>query len=191
MSSTIEIVATALILALTTAIATGILQLPYAAFASPIAAVIMVIASLGAFSVYPAVGLALFLLTAILFFKRNVNTTFFTQTPTYGDESIRNQYTEKAKPYASMRSGPRSYEEFAETDQMNPMIGPLQEGFEPAPFGDEQGAPVDGQYPKELPRASASPDGEEYLYKPDPTTGSNEFVRFGPDMDEKKTAFAY
>lgn len=191
MSSTVEIVATALILALTTAVATGMLQFPYAAFASPIAAVIMVIASLGAFSVYPAVGLALFLLTAVLFFKRNVTNTFLNKATTYGDESIRNQYTDEAKPYASLRSGPRSYDEFAETDQLNPMIGPLQEGFEPAPFGDEQGAPVDGQYPKELPRASASPDGETYFYRPDSTTGSNEFVRFGPDMDEKKTAFAY
>jgi hypothetical protein len=191
MASTIEIVAVGLILALTTGIATGIVQLPYAAFASPISAVVMVIAALGAFSVYPAVGLALFLLTAILFFKRNVSGTFLTHAPTYGETNIRDQYIEKAQPHASMRSGPRKYDEFAETDQTNPMIGPLQEGFEPAPFGDEQGAPVDGQYPKELPRVSASPDGEEYVYRPDEDTGSNEFIRFGPDMDEKKSAFAY
>jgi hypothetical protein len=150
----------------------------------------MISASLGAFSVYPAVGLALFLLTAVLFFKRNVANALFTQT-VYGDESIRNQYTDTAQPHASLRSGPRSYQEFAETDQTNPMIGPLNEGFEPAPFGDEQGAPVDGQYPKELPRESASPDSETYLYRPDASTGSNEFVRFGPNMDEKVAAFAY
>ena len=189
MTSTTEIVATGLILILTTAVATGMFQLPHE-LTNPIVSVVLVIAALGAFAVYPAVGLALFLLTAVLFFKRNVASTFFAKT-TYGTDSIRKQYVEDAKPYMGMRSGPRSYDEFAETDVSNPMIGPLTEGFVPAPYGDEQGAPVDGQYPKEMPRDSVSPDSQEYIYRPDAETGSNDFVRFGPDLDEKKSAFAY
>jgi hypothetical protein len=185
-----EIVATGLILLLTTAVATGMLHVPIELSRSPIIAVIMVIVTLAVFAVYPVVGLALLLFTVVLLFKRNVLRTFFANR-VYGEDSIPDQYVAVAKPHEEVRSGPRSYNEFAETDASNPMIGPLQEGFEPAPYGDEQGAPVDGEYPKEMPRASESPDSQEYIYRPDATTGSNEFVRFGPNLDEKMKAFAY
>ena len=74
------------VLGLATALATGALQVPYAAASSPYATVILVIAAMGAFSVYPVVGLALFVLTAVLFFKRNVHTTL---SSVYGEHSIR------------------------------------------------------------------------------------------------------
>jgi hypothetical protein len=180
------------LLALTTAIATGYVHMPHMLVGSPYAPVLFVIVSLVAFATYPVVGLALFLMTAVLFFTRNMNTTLFAGQSTYGEDAIPKQYMAKAAaPSESIQSGPRAYDEFAETDQRNPMIGPVHEGFEPAPYGDEQGAPVDGMYPKEEPRASADATVEEYLYRPEPETGSNDFSRFGPDLDQKKAAVAY
>jgi hypothetical protein len=187
-----ELMASGAILALATAIATGYLNPPRALVATPAMSVVFVILGLIAFMNYPAAGLALFFLTAVLFYKRNIGTTMAAAAATYGDVAIMNaEVARKAAAHSSMSSGPREYEQFQETDAANPMIGPLMEGFEPAPYGDEQGSPIDGQFPKEAERASASADSQEYVYRPDADTGSNEFVRIGPDMDEKKTAFAY
>lgn len=180
-----------LILLLATAIATNMVQVPYVAVSSPIATVVMVIASIGAFSVYPAIGLALFVLTAILFFKRNVNRASVFAQSTYGEDSIMTQPHETAYPYESQESQPREYSQFKETDASNPALGPVVENFEPAPYGDEQGAPVDGQYPKERARASESSEERDYTYRPDAETGNNEFKRYGPDLDEKVSAIAY
>ena len=63
------------------------------------------------------------------------------------------------------------------------------EGFSPAPIVD--GEPVDGQYPTQDPRASSPTVASEYTYRPAEDTGSNEFKRYGPDLDEKKQSFAY
>lgn len=182
-------------LAFTTAIATDYLVLPFAAFSSPIAIALLVIASLGAFRVAPAVGLALFLLTAVLFFKRNAARVFSAKS-SYGDVSIPGEQHTDAIPFGSQASQPRQYDQFRETDPTNPMLGPIREGFadaggEPAAFGDEAGAPVEGSYPIDADRASSTPEARDFVYRPEPDTGSNEFVRFGPDMDEKKKAFAY
>lgn len=176
------------VLGVATALATGAIQLPYAAASSPYATVILVIAALGAFSVYPVVGLALFVLTAVLFFKRNVHTTL---SSVYGENSIRTQAVADAVPHESQKSGPRAYDEFNETAPNNPMIGPLQEGFEPAPYGNEAGAPVDGQFPKEKERPEAALNPMDHAYRPAPDTGSNEFERHGPNIDQKTDAFAY
>jgi hypothetical protein len=62
---------------------------------------------------------------------------------------------------------------------------------EHAAYGDEQGSPVDGQFPKEAPRPSSTPQGVDYNYRPDESSGDNTFTRFGPDLDEKKKVFAY
>ncbi len=183
-----ELLVAAAILALTTAVATDSFALPYAATSSPYATVLLVIAALGAFSASPTVGLSLFLLTAVLFFKRNVHTTM---NSVYGETSIRTQPHATAAPYESQSSGPRNYEEFAETAPTNPMIGPIKEGFEPAAYGDEAGAPVDGQFPKEKERPEGEPQAIDYVYRPAADMGSNEFERYGPDMDEKITAFEY
>jgi hypothetical protein len=185
-----EITVTALVLAFTTAIASGYVNLPYASLSSPVAVVVLVIASLGAFMVAPAVGLSLFLLTAVLFFKRNVDKAL-SHSSTYGANSIMAMPSVPASPYSTQSSGPRQYDEFQETNASNPMIGPKIENFEPAPYGDEQGSPVDGQFPKETPRASSAPTPVDYVYRPDADTGDNTFERFGPDMDEKKVIFSY
>lgn len=180
-----------LILLVATAIATNMVQVPYVAVSSPIATIIMVIAAIGAFSVYPAIGIALFLLTAVLFFKRNVNRTSMFAQSTYGEDSIMTQPHVDAYPYESQASQPRDYSQFKETDASNPALGPVTENFEPAPYGDEQGAPVDGQYPKERPRASEMSEERDYTYRPEADTGNNEFQRYGPDLDEKVSAIAY
>ena len=192
MKQMLEFAVAVAIVALATAFATDSIPLPYAATSSPFATVILVIAALGAFSVYPAAGLALFLLTAVLFFKRNVHTTM--SKSTYGADSIRKNPIQTASPYESASSGPRSYNEFAETNPTNPMIGPVNrpvEGFEPAAYGDEAGAPVEGQYPTDEDRPQGESEPVDYMYRPSEDTGTNAFERYGPDMDEKKLAFDY
>ena len=186
-----ELIVAALVVAFTTALATDYVHLPFALFASPFATAAIVIVSIGAFTVYPAIGLAMFFFAAVLFFKRNVYSMIASAQTTYGKNSIRAQPHVDAVPNASMRSGPRQYEQFDETDTANPMIGPVMEAFEPAPYGDEQGAPVDGQFPTDEDRTSADPVTESYIYRPDEDTGSNEFKRYGPDLDEKAPSFAY
>ena len=47
------------------------------------------------------------------------------------------------------------------------------------------------QYPKEAPRASEMSEERDYSYRPESDTGSNEFQRYGPDLDEKVAAVSY
>ena len=192
-----ETLTAVVVLAFATAIATDYIQLPFAAFSSPVAIFVLVVASLGAFTVYPAVGLALFLLTAVLFYKRNAASLLAKSS--YGDASIPAESMGAAVPYGSAASQPRLYDQFKETDPANPMLGPVREGFataggvvdEPEAFGKPNDAAPVGSYPIDETRASSTPEPRDYVYRPEPDTGSNEFVRFGPDMDEKKTAFGY
>lgn len=176
-----QIVATIIILAVTTAIATDKVTIPHYTN-SPIATVLLVIAALGAFSVYPLAGLALFLLTAVLFFKRNVHTTI--SNSMYGETSIRTMANEPAQPYSTQSSEAREYSHFQET------AGKM-EGFEPAPYGDDSGSPVEGQYPVGEERPDGDAVGLDYTYRPDEDTGNNEFKRYGPDLDEKLASFKY
>lgn len=186
-----EMISSVAILVLTAAIAADYVRFPYLMMTGHAATVIMVIAALGAFAVYPAAGLSLFLLTAVLFFKRNVHRTVSAIDSKYGETTIPEQVV-KAQPYESAASGPRHYNQFQETNPGNSMLGPQQvEGFEPAPYGDEMGSPVEGQYPTDEARVASSPEALEYVYRPDPETGSNVFTRYGPDIDEKKKAFQY
>lgn len=196
-----ETLVAVVVLAFTTAIATDYIVLPFAAFSSPVAIAVMVIAALGAFRSYPAVGFALFLLTAILFFKRNAARVFSEKT-NYGDVSIPAERMGDAVPYGSDASQPRQYDQFRETDPSNPMLGPIREGFSSAPGiadGDEgpigldaeAGAPV-GSYPLEKPRAEGVPEPRDFIYRPEPDTGDNAFVPIGkPLEDTKMTAFKY
>jgi hypothetical protein len=63
------------VLVLTTCIATGVVKVPMWATKSYITAIVLVILSLGAFSKDPMLGVSFFLLTAVILFSRNVNTT--------------------------------------------------------------------------------------------------------------------
>ena len=191
-----ELAATLLIIALVTAIATDNLALPADIAQSPITVVLLVISALASFHIFPIVSLALFLLVAVLFFKRNVNMTLHSaknnSETMYAETSIRmTQPQDAAMPYSSESSQPREYDQFQETNPANPMLGPLKEGFEPAPFGDEVGSPVDGQFFKEQERVEVNPTSQSYTYRPDASSGENTFERFGPELDEKITASAY
>jgi hypothetical protein len=189
------------ILALTTAIATDYIVLPFAAFSSPVAIAVMVIAALGAFRSYPAAGFALFLLTAVLFFKRNA-ARVFSEKVNYGDVSIPAERVGDAIPYGSSASQPRQYDQFRETDPQNPMLGPIREGFSSAPgiadgdegpigLDSEAGAPV-GSYPLDKKRAQGTPEPRDFIYRPEPDTGDNTFVPVGKPMEDTKiTAFKY
>ncbi len=184
-----ECVSSVLVVALGTAVATNYISLPPKLVANPITTVLLVLLAVGAFVKYPVLGIALFLTTAIILFKRNTMTA--RAAATYGVETIRRQAHEDAAPSASIASGPREYDQFQETDAHNPMHAIAQEGFEPAPYGDaELGETVEGVYPIGAARTSESAESDDFMYRPT-DSGSNAFERFGPDMDEKRAAFAY
>jgi hypothetical protein len=96
-------------------------------------------------------------------------------------------------------SSPRPYDEFKETDPRNPMLGPVKvtEGFEsllradPAPFGDEEGNVPYGSYPRDQARAESQGEVRDFVYRAERDTGSNEFQRCGPNLDEKTDSFKY
>lgn len=262
--SPVEIGLTVLVLALTTAVATKMFVLSNNVTSSPITAVVLVVLALGVFTTYPAVGIALLLLLAVLMFNRNVRNTMrmivrsqgdnfqnvatgrtsddmfqgqmngpkypdtlaANATPnnqsvsnillanrpqipmpsgpavpppayrgTYGADSIMGESIPVAvgAPEGGIHSSPRPYDEFSETDPNNPLLGPVKvtEGFEPATFGAEEGDVPYGGYPRDQERASSSGETREYTYRPDQDTGSNEFKRFGPNLDEKTDSFKY
>jgi len=268
-----EIGLTVVVLALTTAIATKMFVLSSKITSSPITAVVLVVVALALFSVYPAVGISLLLLTAVLMFNRNVRTamkaigkplrndnfqnvaaTLTTVSddmfqgqmngPTYPDRTVANaapanesltniMYTNRPPipmpsgppipPPASrgkygadsimtenvgdavgasergFMSAPRPLDEFNEMNPSNPMLGrvKVEEGFEsllpkePAPFGAEEGTVPYGSFPRDAQRASSTGEVRGYTYRPEMDTGSNEFKRFGPDLDEKTDSFKY
>lgn len=191
MANNTEMLMSIVVLAFAAALASDTIRLPYIMMAGQTATILLVIASLGAFSVYPAVGLSLFLLTAVLYFKRNVNATLGSAKSVYGVDTIMEQPHVPAAPFSNEASQPREYSEFQETNPANPMLGPVSEGFEPAPYGAEQGSPVEGQYPVDEERAMSEPTPLSYVYRPDPETGSNAFEREGPNLDEKKDVMNY
>jgi len=183
-----EIVAAVCLLAITSLVATNSsIQLPAAA-TSPIVGVVLVILGLGIFPYSPVVAIALLLLVAVLFFKQNVATTVRSSVSQYADVTVPDQSMSAATEYSSTKSDPRSYAQFQETDPMNRMYGSV-EGFSPAPIA--EGEPVDGQYPTQDPRVTSPTVASEYNYRPSDDTGSNEFQRFGPQLDEKKQSFTY
>lgn len=185
-----ECVSSVLVVAAATAIATDYVALPPRLATHPVTMVLLVLLAVGAFIKYPVMGISLFLLTAIVLFKRNTMTA--RAYATYGIDSIRRQAHDHADPNATMSSQPRQYDEFQETDAHNPMLATVQEGFEPAPYGDaELNENVEGTFPIGAPRADSTATGEEYVYRPDRETGSNAFERVGPNLDEKMASFAY
>ena len=178
------------ILALTSVVATGYLDIPVNPTIAPIAVALLVIAALGSFSLYPVVGIALFAFIGVLMFKQNIF-RMSASKPTYGEIAIAEQPHVHAQPYKTMHVGPREYDQFNETDGHNPLLS-TTEGFEPAPFDSEVGASVEGQYPIDEARATGKPDTHEYTYFPDSKTGSNEVEQEeGVGLDEKLQAIGY
>jgi hypothetical protein len=185
-----ECVGSIVVVAAGTAIATDYLALPPALVTHPVTMVVLVLMAVSAFVKYPVLGIALFLLTAIVIFKRNTMTA--RAYATYGIDTIRRQAHDRADPSESLSSQPRQLEQFQETDAQNPMYATEQEGFEPAPYGDaELNENVEGAFPIGAARATSTADTSEYIYRPDRETGSNAFERMGPNLDEKMASFAY
>jgi len=184
-----EIIAAVSILAITSLIATNnMISLP-SALTSPVVGVFLVIIGLGLFSHSPVIGISVLLLVAILFFKHNIATaTVRSPISQYADATVPDQSMGAATEYSSTKSDPQSYAQFQETDPMNRMYGTV-EGFAPAPV--TEGEAVDGQYPKDSPRYMAPTVSSEFVYRPEPDTGSNEFQRYGPNLDEKTQSIAY
>jgi hypothetical protein len=82
----------------------------------------------------------------------------------------------------STQSGPRDYSK---------NFGSV-EGFAPASIAQSMELdPPKGQFPTDEPRETASPVADQYTYRPSADTGSNEFKRFGPQMDQKVNSFRY
>lgn len=183
-----EIIAAVSILAITSLIATNnAISLP-SALTSPVVGVFLVVIGLGLFSHSPVIGITVLLLVAVLFFRSNVAAAVRSPVSQYADATVPDQSMGAATEYSSTKSDPRSYAQFQETDPMNRMYGTV-EGFSPAPV--VEGEAVDGQYPKESPRFMAPTVSSEFVYRPEPDTGSNEFQRYGPNLDEKTKAIAY
>lgn len=183
-----EYASSILVVALGTAVATDYLSLPPQLITHPITTVVLVLLGVSAFMKYPVLGIAIFLTTAIILFKRNTQTA-----RSYAVDSIRRQaHREPVESSQVIASLPREYDQFQETDASNPMHAPIQEGFEPAPYGDmDLNENVEGMFPIGAERASSTPGESKYIYRPDTETGKNTFERFGPDMDEKSKSFAY
>ena len=182
-----EILAAVSLLAITSLVATTSIAIP-SIITSPLIGIFLVIIGLGLCAHSPAIGISLLLLVAVLFFRQNVAMTVRSPVSQYADVTVPDQSLGAAVEFSSTQSEPRSYAQFQETDPQNRMYGSV-EGFSPAPIVD--GEPVDGQYPTQDSRITASTVASEYTYRPAEDTGSNEFKRYGPDLDEKKQSFQY
>jgi hypothetical protein len=93
--SPVEVGLTIVVLAVTTAIATKIFTLSNNVTSSPVLAIMLVVVALGLFSVYPAVGVSLLLLTAVLMFNRNVRNTM----KMIGRPPLRDNFQNVASPF--------------------------------------------------------------------------------------------
>lgn len=199
-----EMVLAVLLAALAAGVATEKIQVPVEITSSSIAIAFMLIVVLALFSYSPVVGVAGIIFMAVLVFSRNVakistmtnyNQVTNTNVPRrneYGDMNIYKE-TSSVMPYGSVMSGPRDYSQFRET--ISPSWSSSQEGFGSeqtttySSFGAEQYAV--GQYPVDNQRQFSNPYVEEYKFRPSLDTGSNDFQRYGPNMDRKLEALAY
>ena len=185
------------ILALTSAIATNAVTVP-TPLTSTASGVVALLVGLFLSASVPMTGIAIIVLAIVLLFKRNVNNTIQSTlqqfeaereypptAPNYGENTIpmdKQNPPTGAAGYETIHSGPRNYTQD---------IGNI-EGFTPATIEQsEELNPPKGQYPTNEPRETAFPVADEYTYRPAPDTGSNEFRRFGPQMDEKVNSFRY
>ncbi len=200
-----ELVLTAVLAGMATAIATGKMEVPTEVTNSSISISFMLIVALVLFAYSPVVGIASIVLFAVMLYSRNVLKLSMTMTRQkqayenprrneYGDMNI---YAERndVMPYGSMMSGPRQYSQFRETTSSS-WMPTLSEGFRSgdstasyASFGSDQYAA--GQFPIDTQRVYSNPYVEEYKFRPSLDTGDNEFKRYGPNMDSKLDALAY
>ncbi len=127
---------------------------------------VLVILALYAFSISPAVGLSATLLTAIIIFSHNVSfvNNLQTSNPLY-DNTITNFVRNLFTP--SNIDAKLTQNESAEYAEM----------IEPHP--------AEGSFPSDESRPTHYASTLEYNYRPQEDTGSDDFVRYGPNIDEK------
>jgi len=177
------------------AIATNALQVPATLAGTP-SGVVLVVVGLLTSVVAPTLAVALFVLAVVLFYKRNIQQTV--------QGTLRQFESERAYPETSPDYGDKRF-----PTQLQPIQTPGAEGIqsEPGTYGQNFGSiegftplggaavsefnPPKGQFPINEPRETASPEADQYTYRPDGDTGSNAFHRFGPQMDQKVNSFRY
>jgi hypothetical protein len=200
----VEAVLSVALAIIATAIAMGSLHIPSNITGSSTMVALFLIIALAAFAYSPVVGIAAIAVFAVMIFTRNVEKTshFVSEsimrkpTQTYGEEVYGDQNIYKepvtTQPYSTQSSEPREYDNFRET--YNTSWGPLREGFAGgAPYSEFSGSEdhVEGQYPIDQNRVHAVPTKESFDYRPESNTGANDFMRYGPDLDEKVASFQY
>ena len=185
------------VLLLASTIATNALAVPDMLASTPSGVALLVVGLLTSVAA-PTLAVAILILAVVLLFKRNVQHTvkstlkqfeaeraYPDTSPEYGDQRFPTQPTPSVMqtPGAtSEQSGPRDYTQ---------SFGSV-EGFAPATISQSMELdPPKGQFPTEEPRETASPVADQYTYRPEADTGSNEFRRFGPQMDQKVNSFRY
>jgi len=147
--------------------------------------------------VAPTLAVAILILAVVLLYKRNIHHTvqgtlqqFEAERatpevdPRYGERRIPTQDAPSVMqtPGADgVTSGPGTY---------GHTFGSI-EGFTPATVTQSMELnPPKGQFPTQESRDTASPVTDQYTYRPS-DAGSNEFHRFGPQMDQKVNSFRY
>ncbi len=167
-----EAVVAVVLAALATAIATGKLHVPPAIAESSIAHALLLILALVLYSYSPVVGIVGIVLFAVILFGRNM---------------------QKTSQYTRMATGPRETPRVTQPYGTQNMAGPrpTQPIAAMNAYEDENPLNAIGQYPMQQERPYAVPFNTDYLYRPAEDTGSDAFERYGPNMDEKMSAFAY
>jgi hypothetical protein len=132
---------------------------------SKIGKIILIILTLYAFSISPAIGMSSTVLTAIIIFDYNVYTMNNLQSQSLFSNPItnfvRNLFTPTSVEGKLMHNESAEYAEMVEQHH------------------------TEGSYPFDEQRPANYESSLEYNYRPQSDTGSDDFVRDGPNIDEK------
>lgn len=188
--NTLQTALTVFIAALATAVAANMIRLPVELTSSSIVLALFLIICLILFAYSPVVGIAAIALFAVVLFNRNIQKAIdYRSSGVYGDTNIYKEAV-TTQPYTRIASEPREYNKFQETIPTGILPSMNTEGFVGAPYGNE-GDSAYGQYPLDQSRVTGAPLADEFVYRPEDTTGSNEFERNGPNIDQKMATFQY
>jgi len=189
------------LLVVSSLVATNAILVPEFVTSTPSGA-ILVVAGLLASITAPTLAVALLVLAVVVFYKRNIQHTvqstlkqfegeraYPDTSPDYGDRRFPTQVTSSVMetPGApGSKSSPGNYDlgTFGRIEGFSSLGGAtVSQSMELNP--------PKGQFPIDEPRETASPVADQYTYRPERDTGSNEFKRFGPQMDQKVNSFRY
>ena len=181
-----------IVISLSAGLISNIIKLPTkfdSVLLSPITKTILVILTLYGFSISPAIGLSLTLLTAVLIFQHNISfvNNLQTSNPLYNNSLtsfVRNLFTpstiDSPERLRSNLSGSSSY--WLKSQELDSNLS-YQESAEYADMIEPH--PAEGSYPSDESRPTNYESSLEYNYRPQDDIGSDDFIRFGPNIDEK------